>query len=93
MVIRTLVLTGFLAVSGAALAQSTDPAWLDDLGAQLAAEQQCNVEFYINASETGVVGQRTYEARAQCTDGRQFDGIRTEPAENFAISACGVQVC
>ncbi|MEO1701820.1 MAG: hypothetical protein AAFR71_07165 [Pseudomonadota bacterium] len=92
--INRIALLGILcALPFAALAQSTDPAWLDNLGAQLADEQECNVEYYVNVRESGVAGRRTYEARAQCTDGRQFDGARTEPDTTFAISACGAQVC
>ena len=93
MIKRYSLLCAVVFFPAAAFAQSTDPAWLDDLGAQLAAEQECSVEYYINATEGGVIGRRIYEARAQCTDGRQFDGVREEPEERFTISACGVQMC
>jgi len=80
------------ATSGA-MAQSADPAWLDKLSDQLAAEQDCAVEYYVNISEGELAGRKTFEARAQCRDGRQFDASRTEPASEFTISECGVQVC
>ncbi|MEQ8479850.1 MAG: hypothetical protein RIC18_04260 [Hoeflea sp.] len=75
------------------VAQSSDPAWLDDLSAQLAREKQCAVEYYLNIREGDLAGRLTFEARAQCADGRQFDAARTEPDRTFAISECGVQVC
>lgn len=82
----------FLSVC-AASAQSSDPAWLDRLSDQLAAEQQCEVDYYVNIKEGEMAGRKTFEARAQCRDGRQFDAALTEPAKSFAIQACGVQVC
>ena len=80
------------AASGA-MAQSTDPAWLDTLSDQLALEKDCAVEYYVNISEGELAGRKTFEARAQCRDGRQFDASRTEPATAFTIEECGVQVC
>lgn len=74
-------------------AQSSDPAWLDRLSDQLAAEQDCAVEFYLNIRESELGGRKTFEARAQCRDGRQFDAALTEPAAEFTIRSCGVQVC
>lgn len=76
-----------------AAAQSTDPAWLDDLTRQLADDKQCQVEYFVNASEGTLGGRRTFEARAQCTDGRQFDASRIGTDEAFRIEACEVQVC
>ncbi|WP_421851666.1 hypothetical protein [Oricola sp.] len=76
-----------------ALAQSSDPAWLDELSNQLAVEKDCAVEYYINIQEGQLGARQTYEARAQCRDGRQFDGFRTEPEILFTIEQCGVQVC
>lgn len=75
------------------MAQSADPAWLDELSAQLASEKQCAVDYYLNIREGELAGRLTFEARAQCADGRQFDAARTEPAAEFSISECGVQVC
>jgi hypothetical protein len=76
-----------------AQAQSSDPAWLDELSDQLAVEQDCAVEYYLNISEDMLGGRKTYEARAQCRDGRQFDASRVEPDRDFTIEQCGVQVC
>jgi len=80
------------ATSGA-MAQSADPAWLDTLSDQLALEKDCAVEYYVNTKEGELAGRKTFEARAQCRDGRQFDASRTEPATEFTIKECGVQVC
>ena len=80
-------------VAAPALAQSSDPAWLDRLSDQLAVEEDCAVEYYLNIREGELAGRKTFEARAQCRDGRQFDASRTEPEPDFTISECGVQVC
>ncbi|WP_306118565.1 MULTISPECIES: hypothetical protein [unclassified Roseitalea] len=82
-----------LTAAQAAFAQSTDPAWLDEVTAQLARDEQCQVEYYVNIAEGELAGRRTFEARAQCRDGRQFDAARTEPEEEFTLSLCEVQVC
>ncbi len=74
-------------------AQSANPAWLDQLSLQLAIEKDCEVDYFLNMKEGELAGRLTFEARAQCADGRQFDGALTEPAEDFTISECGVQVC
>lgn len=74
-------------------AQSANPAWLDQLSDQLAIEKDCAVDYFLNMREGELAGRLTFEARAQCADGRQFDGSLTEPAEDFIISECGVQVC
>ncbi|GAB5461476.1 hypothetical protein [Hoeflea alexandrii] len=82
-----------LAAAPTAQAQSSNPAWLDQLSEQLAIEEDCAVEYFLNMREGELAGRLTFEARAQCADGRQFDGSLTEPAEVFTISECGVQVC
>ena len=82
-----------IALTPPALAQSANPAWLDMLSEQLAVEKDCAVEYYLNIKEGQLAGRLTFEARAQCADGRQFDGSLIEPAEEFTISACDVQVC
>lgn len=87
----TAVMT--LASALAASAQSANPAWLDQLSEQLAVEKDCAVDYFLNLKEGELAGRLTFEARAQCADGRQFDGSLTEPAEEFTISECGVQVC
>lgn len=90
------ILTGalFLGLSASgAMAQSTDPAWLDDLGMQLRSELECEPNIYINMRE-GVLGtNKVFEARVQCLDGRMFDASRVEPDESFTIRACEVAVC
>ena len=80
-------------VATTALAQSNDPAWLDDLGRQLRSEKQCEPNLYINMREGQLGTNKYYEARVQCVDGRMFDASRTEPDETFSIQACGVAVC
>lgn len=92
---RTLCLAfaAALALVPLAHAQSANPAWLDQLSEQLAVEEDCAVEYFLNMREGELAGRLTFEARAQCADGRQFDGSLTEPAEEFTISECGVQVC
>lgn len=82
-----------LGLTQAALAQSAKPAWLDNLSSQLAVQEDCAVDYYLNIREGTLGGRLTFEARAQCADGRQFDGSLIEPAEQFTISECGVQVC
>ncbi|MCP4315165.1 MAG: hypothetical protein GY789_03815 [Hyphomicrobiales bacterium] len=76
-----------------ALAQSSDPAWLDDLGMQLRSEKACEPNLYINMREGEIGTSKYYEARVQCLDGRMFDATRTEPDKEFTIRACGVAVC
>lgn len=77
----------------AAFSQSSDPAWLEKLSRQLAVEQQCEVEYFVNMREGTLGINKTFEARAQCRDGRQFDGSRTEPTKTFTIRPCGNVVC
>lgn len=93
--LKTILIASTMALALASLAhaQSADPAWLDNLSEQLAVEQDCAVEYYLNIKEGQLAGRLTFEARAQCADGRQFDGSLIEPAEEFTISECGVQVC
>ncbi|WP_419909882.1 hypothetical protein [Hoeflea sp.] len=76
-----------------ALSQSSDPAWLDDLGLQLQAEEECAVNYFLNMREGQLGTSNYYEARVQCVDGRMFDASRTEPEEKFTIRPCGVAVC
>jgi len=82
-----------LALVSATHAQSANSAWLEQLSEQLAIEEDCAVEYYLNIKEGELAGRLTFEARAQCADGRQFDGSLTEPADQFTISECGTQVC
>ncbi|AKI01032.1 hypothetical protein IMCC20628_02333 [Hoeflea sp. IMCC20628] len=82
-----------LALTPLAQAQSANPAWLDQLSEQLAIEKDCAVDYFLNMKEGELAGRLTFEARAQCADGRQFDGSLTEPEEKYTISECGTQVC
>ncbi|MEX3007276.1 hypothetical protein [Hoeflea sp. TYP-13] len=75
------------------LAQSSNSAWLDDLGMQLRAEKACEPNIFINMREGQLGANKYYEARIQCVDGRMFDATRTEPEKKFTITACGVAVC
>jgi hypothetical protein len=79
--------------ASAVLAQSADPAWLDRLSNQLAIEHDCAVEYFVNINEGELAGRKTFEARAQCRDGRQFDAALTEPETEFTVRECGVQIC
>lgn len=92
---RRLMLAAVVALAGTpfAYAQSSNPAWLDQLSEQLAIEEQCAVDYFLNIKEGELAGRLTFEARAQCADGRQFDGALTVPGDKFIISKCGVQVC
>ncbi len=89
-VILTLSLTF---IKANALAQQSDPAWLDDLTQQLALEEACDVAYYILVNEKKTNGFWTYKARAQCVDGRQFDASLREPEEKFTIEKCKITVC
>ncbi|QKV17904.1 hypothetical protein [Oricola thermophila] len=82
-----------LILASPAFAQSSDPAWLDRLADQLADQEGCTVDYYVNIREGELAGRKTFEARAQCRDGRQFDAALTEPETVFTIRECGVQVC
>jgi hypothetical protein len=87
------VAAGFLFVPVQAIAQTDNPAWLEQLEEQLAVEEQCEVGFYILVNEEKLGGRSIQEARVQCVDGRQFDAARSEPDANFTINECGTRVC
>ncbi|QDY99635.1 hypothetical protein FQ775_04180 [Nitratireductor mangrovi] len=82
-----------LAMALPAIAQSTDPAWLDQVAQEIAAAEQCEVGYFIKVREYELGGRRVYEARVQCVDGRQFDASRAEPDPTFSFAACEVRVC
>ncbi len=90
------LLTGVLFLglgTSGSMAQSTDPAWLDDLGMQLRSELECEPNVYLNMRE-GKLGTNTvHEARVQCIDGRMFDASRVAPDKTFTIRACDIAVC
>ncbi|WP_146149119.1 hypothetical protein [Nitratireductor sp. StC3] len=89
--ITALPVVGALALPAAA--QSTDPAWLDEITRAIAAEKQCEVAYFIAAREYELGGRQVFEARVQCVDGRQFDASRTGPDTDFTFEACAVRVC
>ena len=76
-----------------ALAQSSDPAWLDDLRYDIATQLQCEISYIVRLKEGELGAQKTYEARVQCADGRMFDASRIGEMESFKFKACEVQVC
>lgn len=86
--ITYLAITGLILTSSNAIAQSTDPAWLEDVTQQLALEKQCEVGYFISMKESELAGQLFFEARAQCQDGRQFDAIRKGNMAPFRITKC-----
>lgn len=87
------IATGLLLAPACALAQTDNPAWLEQLEEQIAAEEQCEVGFYIFVNEEKLGGRTVHEARVQCVDGRQFDASRSEQDPKFTISECGTRVC
>lgn len=93
--IRRSFMAMALAISPQSLqAQSNNPAWLETLSEQLALEQGCEVTYYIFLKKNELAGRMFYEARAQCLDGRQFDGARDGETMPFKISLCEqVAVC
>lgn len=92
---KRLLLAACLIVSTATpgLSQTDNPAWLDELRAELARTEQCEVAFFVRVQEDVLGGRTIYVARAQCVDGRQFDASRKEGEPDFAIEACAVAVC
>lgn len=74
-------------------AQSDNPAWVDDMTAQIAEELQCEVGYLISMREYELGGRDVEEARVQCVDGRRFDATRSAPDPWFTFKECGEQVC
>ena len=74
-------------------AQSTDPAWMDELRVQLIVEKQCEVRFFINFREKQKALGIEYEVRVQCEDGRFFDASRAATDTQFKIEACDRVIC
>lgn len=93
----SMILAAALVIAGCRMppvwAQSSDPAWLEDVQNQLADEKQCEVAFFVRVTEDKLGGRETYMARAQCVDGRQFDATKTEGDDKFAVKACQIEVC
>lgn len=90
-----LIVLGFLlpSLTSFSFAQTSDPAWLDTLNFEMEREQECEVAYYIRIKEGMLGTKKTYEARVQCVDGRQFDASRVGEVEDFEIKACEVETC
>lgn len=90
-----LIVLGFLlpSLTSFSFAQTSDPAWLDTLNFEMEREQECEVAYYIRIKEEILGTKKTYEARVQCVDGRQFDASRVGEVEDFEIKACEVETC
>lgn len=76
-----------------ALAQTSDPAWLDELNYQIRIDKQCEVTYLVRMSESRLGDSIAYEARVQCLDGRMFDASRIGESLPFTFKACEQQVC
>ena len=90
-VISILIGVGSFPVS--AIAQSTDPSWLDSLRDQLRVARDCEARYFLNIRERDITAGRAYSARVQCEDGRQFDAVREDPAVEFTIESCEKAIC
>ena len=91
---RFLIGITFWAIFGmAALAQSTDPAWLEDLEFELATKHECEVSEYVTIHEGKVGGRDFYTAKVKCVDGRTFDASRIDPRKEFHIRLCEIITC
>lgn len=90
-----LIVLGFLlpSLTSFSFAQTSDPAWLDTLNFEMEREQECEVAYYIRIKEGMLGTKKTYEARVQCVDGRQFDASRVGEMDDFEIKACEVETC
>jgi len=93
--IIALIVLGFLlpSLTSFSFAQTSDPAWLDTLNFEMEREQECEVAYYIRIKEGMLGTKKTYEARVQCVDGRQFDAARVGEVDDFEIKACEVETC
>jgi hypothetical protein len=90
--LTTLIVSLALGIAPA-FAQSADPAWLDDLSMQIEGQKQCKIAYLMKVQEGELGGQKTYEARVQCEDGRMFDAQRIGEVDSFTFKACEIQVC
>ncbi len=91
--LAVLLLINGPVLSGSALAQSSDPAWLDELKVQAQALEQCEIDVIVRMQEGTLGGNPTYEARIRCADGRMFDANRIGSAGYFTFKTCDIQVC
>lgn len=88
-----LAVAGTSLLSTATYAQASNYAWLAGLRAQLRADKQCEVQYFLNVQERKGTAGLIYIARAHCEDGRSFDATRTEPKLDFILEECGQNVC
>jgi len=88
-----LALVLILASPLSSAAQTSDPAWLDTLNFQMERDKSCEVAYYIRIKESLLGTDKTYEARLQCVDGRQFDANRVGELDDFTIKECEIQAC
>ncbi len=86
-------IAALLVCSSIAIAQSTDPAWLEDLGFEMERLKECEVAYYLKTEEGELGDKTTYSARVQCVDGRQFDALRIGEDGEYEISECNTQTC
>jgi hypothetical protein len=80
-------------LSSFVFAQTSDPAWLDTLNFEMERDHECEVAYYIRIKEGTLGAEKTYEARLQCVDGRQFDATRIGEMVDFEVKACEIQAC
>lgn len=76
-----------------AAAQSTNPAWLEELEYELVTDFDCYVVEYLSMHEGKLGGLNMFYAKVKCADGRQFDASKTELEEEFNITLCKVVAC
>ena len=87
------ILIAFLALSSVSLAQSNNPAWLEELGFAMEQRKECEVAYYLNIQEKQLGSEPVYSARVQCVDGRQYDAERIGEYTEFEIRECEIQAC
>ena len=85
--------SGLAMVSTSVLAQSSQPIWLDELKAQIFQDETCDANYFLNVREYELGGEKIYETKVQCVDGRQFDATRSGENERFVIKSCQPVVC
>ncbi|MCB1386001.1 MAG: hypothetical protein KDJ80_08680 [Nitratireductor sp.] len=56
-------------------------------------DKQGEVAYFIRFEERELGGSKTYFARLQCVDGRQFDATRIGEDAEFRASLCEIQTC
>lgn len=92
---RSIAAATVLALASAvsAYAQSSDPAWLDQLQFEIRAAKRCEISYLIRVHEGRLGEKTTYEARVQCQDGHMYDASRTGEDAPFVFTQCERQVC